>query len=235
MSRLTILIIFLLNIPFCYAEIIKKSSSGICHDTCSSFYSRTTNFEPFESLELCLNSGGKLPKHSSKNCNSTTEAPKDSYNRKYFGGWSDDDRDCQNTRMETLLDKSNSNNIEFASVKACRIISGVWVSPFTNATITKASLIDIDHIVPLKWAWERGANNWTIETREKFANDPNNLWAVEGSLNRSKGAKGINEWLPPENKCLYILEFDKIRALYNLHLLPTELDTYNAQLKACAH
>ncbi|WP_227520150.1 DUF1524 domain-containing protein [Marinobacter sp. LV10R510-11A] len=37
--------------------------------------------------------------------------------------------------------------------------------------------------------WERGANEWSREKREEFANDLRNLWPVEASLNRSKGAK----------------------------------------------
>ncbi|MGM0953782.1 MAG: HNH endonuclease family protein [Pseudomonadota bacterium] len=54
-----------------------------------------------------------------------------------------------------------------------------------------ASKIDIDHVVPLKWAWQHGANKWTKEKRERFANDPRNLWSVELSLNSQKGAKGL--------------------------------------------
>ena len=41
------------------------------------------------------------------------------------------------------------------------------------------------HVVPLKWAWDHGADTWSRDKREKFANDPVNLWSVELSLNRS--------------------------------------------------
>jgi uncharacterized protein DUF1524 len=42
--------------------IVKKSKSGICHDTSSRSYNRTKRFTAFNSLETCLNSGGRLPK-----------------------------------------------------------------------------------------------------------------------------------------------------------------------------
>lgn len=32
--------------------------------------------------------------------------------------------------------------------------------------------IDIDYVVPLVWAWERGTREWPREKRERFANDP---------------------------------------------------------------
>ena len=51
------------------APVVKKSKSGICHAKSSSSYSRTKNFTAYESLESCLNSGGRCPKRDS-NCNS---------------------------------------------------------------------------------------------------------------------------------------------------------------------
>ena len=43
-------------------EIVKKSSTGICHAPGTSYYSRTKNFTPYNSIEECLDSGGRLPK-----------------------------------------------------------------------------------------------------------------------------------------------------------------------------
>ena len=64
------------------------------------------------------------------------------------------------------------------------MVTGRWISPFTGNVIQNASEIDIDHVVPLKWAWDHGAYAWSDDRREKFANDPVNLWSVELSLNR---------------------------------------------------
>ena len=41
---------------------VKKSISGICHDTKSSYYTQTKNFTPFNTIDECLKSGGRLPK-----------------------------------------------------------------------------------------------------------------------------------------------------------------------------
>ena len=41
---------------------VKKSKSGICHDKSSRSYIRTKSFIPFDTIEECLESGGRLPK-----------------------------------------------------------------------------------------------------------------------------------------------------------------------------
>jgi hypothetical protein len=68
----------------------------------------------------------------------------------------------------------------------------------------------------LSWAWKHGASQWTSAKREQFANDETNLVAVEASLNRQKGDKGPNEWLPPKNVEQYKLRFQRIMKLYGL-------------------
>lgn len=40
---------------------VKKSEAGICHDVSSSSFNNTKKFTPFNSLEECVKSGGKLP------------------------------------------------------------------------------------------------------------------------------------------------------------------------------
>lgn len=41
---------------------VKKSNTGICHKEGTLFYKNTKNFTPYDSIEECLNSGGRLPK-----------------------------------------------------------------------------------------------------------------------------------------------------------------------------
>lgn len=119
------------------------------------------------------------------------------YKRSAFGhGWADVDGDCQNSRAEALI-VTSTTQVRFATDKRCRVTTGRWISPFTNQVIQNASDIDIDHVVPLAWLWNRGAGHWEREKRERFTHDPVNLWPVEASLNRSKGAKEPDEWLPP--------------------------------------
>lgn len=42
---------------------VKKSSTGICHEKGTTYYERTKNFTSYNSIEECLNSGGRLPKN----------------------------------------------------------------------------------------------------------------------------------------------------------------------------
>ena len=61
---------------------VKKSRSGICHSkNSSSSYSRTKNFTPYQSLELCLNSGGRCPKRDSQ-CQSVASGKSESSYKK---------------------------------------------------------------------------------------------------------------------------------------------------------
>ena len=41
---------------------VKKSKSGICHAPGSTYYARTLNFKPFDTIASCIDSGGRLPK-----------------------------------------------------------------------------------------------------------------------------------------------------------------------------
>lgn len=169
---------------------IKQSSSGLCHPPESSYYERTQNYIPYDSLQDCLDADGRLPKGLTlaaldREGKSKGKGGIPEYQRSAFGhGWADDDGDCQNSRAEALIDTSTTQ-VQFATIKDCRVVTGRWISPFTNQVIQNASDIDIDHVVPLAWSWDRGAGQWSREKREQFANDPINLWPVEAGLNRS--------------------------------------------------
>ena len=65
-------------------------------------------------------------------------------------------------------------------------------------TITDASKLDIDPLVPLKEAHESGGHAWDPDKRRDYANDlsdPNTLIALDRGLNRQKWA-GTTDWLP---------------------------------------
>ena len=171
---------------FSNADLIKKSKSGICHDASSSYYERTKKFSPYDSLDDCLNSGGRLPKGSNSSNKSTAISSQglSEYDRVYFGSWADEDGDCVNTRHELLM-KQSTSTIEEGSSR-CTVSRGRWLDPYTGKTFYEARQVDIDHLVPLKWAWDHGANKWPKEKRVQFANDEANLFAVQASVNRQK-------------------------------------------------
>ncbi|MDP4532871.1 HNH endonuclease family protein [Marinobacter salarius] len=155
------------------------------------------------------------------------------YERSAFGhGWDDADGDCQDSRAEALI-ATSTTPVRFASGKRCRVITGRWISPFTNKVIQNASNVDIDHVVPLAWAWERGAKHWSDDKRQRFANDHINLWPVEASLNRSKGAQGPDQWLPPAGRCGYVARFVRIMKYYDLKPKSSESEWMRAFLNGC--
>ena len=41
--------------------VVKKSSSGICHDESSPNYKQLKDFTPYKTIDACLKSGGKMP------------------------------------------------------------------------------------------------------------------------------------------------------------------------------
>lgn len=203
------------------ADIVKMSKSGICHDSYSPSYKRTKNFTSYNTIDECLAADGRLPKNRAKS-KPVKKVKAGKYERSKFGhGWADKDKDCQNTRAEILIMQS-TGAVSYKSDDSCLVVKGKWNSLFTGKTIYDAKKVDIDHVVPLKWAWVHGANQWSKSKRVEFANDPVNLISVEASLNRQKGAKGPDKWLPPSNQCQYILRFKRVMKKYQIDFNSTE-------------
>ena len=84
-------------------------------------------------------------------------------------------------------------------------------------------------MVPLKWAWDRGANLWSAAKRKRFANDEVNLFAVQASVNKQKGALGPLEWLPPNERfhCQYLVWFIRATKMYDMQLRSEEVVAMN--------
>jgi len=135
------------------------------------------------------------------------------YDRDDWGGWIDADGDCQDTRAEILIRDSQAR----VSFDGCRVVDGFWNLPYSGRSTTSASKIDIDHIIPLKWAHGHGGGRWSSERKKAFANDPDNLLSTSSSANRSKGAKGPDQWMPAINKCSYAQRWLGLIAKYRLN------------------
>lgn len=122
------------------------------------------------------------------------------YNRDAFEHWSDINDDDLDARQEALY-KQAVRVVPVVTIERqfdeSFVITGYWVCPYTGKQFTDPTRLDVDHIVPLKWAWLHGAYAWDEEQRKQFANDQANLIAVDAGANRSKGAKGPTEWMPP--------------------------------------
>jgi hypothetical protein len=137
------------------------------------------------------------------------------------------DGDCQDTRAEILI-RDSLRLVTFNSDGQCRVSGGLWELPYTGGTVTNTRQLDIDHIIPLKWAHGHGGDRWTTHQKRKFANDPENLLATWSSANRSKGAKGPDDWMPEVNQCEYARNWKGILNKYELKMLPIERNFLNS-------
>jgi Protein of unknown function (DUF3761)/Protein of unknown function (DUF1524) len=147
------------------------------------------------------------------------EAHASTYKRADFKLWIDANHDGENTRAEVLKAESAKHKVKENSHHT--VISGKWTSPYDGVKVTKASKLDIDHLVPLEEAWVSGAYKWTAKKREAYANDIGyaaDLIAVTAHANRSKGDKEPNAYLPPKKSydCTYVRNYIAVKARWGL-------------------
>ncbi|WP_370416197.1 HNH endonuclease family protein [Streptomyces fradiae] len=154
------------------------------------------------------------------------------YSRDKFPHWAEQGENC-NTR-ETVLERDGTG---VRRDSQCRAVSGNWLSVYDGKTVTKASGLDIDHMVPLANAWRSGANTWTQEKRKAFANDLTHpqLLAVSAVTNRSKGDQGPEEWQPPSRAywCVYARAWTSVKATYGLTVTRAEKTELGTMLDTC--
>ena len=145
--------------------------------------------------------------------------PAGPYDRKAWVHWIDADGDCQDTRAEVLIRQSDVPVT--LDRKGCRVLRGRWTCPYTLEVFTDPSDVDIDHVVPLQHAHGHGGARWSSARRRDYANDlehPEHLLAVSAHANRSKGARGIDAWLPddPDTRCHYVEQWLAVKTTWGL-------------------
>jgi len=81
---------------------------------------------------------------------------------------------------------------------------------------------DADHVIPIKWMFDNGGCRWSPSRKKAFANDIGNLKFTHKSLNRAKGSKGPNGWLPPGDKAKtrYLKIWSSAANKYNVKSFP---------------
>ena len=150
------------------------------------------------------------------------------YSRKLFGhGWTDIDKDGENSREEILILRDTNQDGRQ---------NKVWFLPYSGKLLVgDSSIIDIDHVVPLKEAFSSGALEWTEEKREAFANDLVNLEITHRSVNRSKGSRRPDEWMPPSKgyHCTYLFRWNLVKTTYGLSMTPSEAEFVESGLNEC--
>ena len=85
------------------------------------------------------------------------------YNRDDWDHWIDADGDCQDTRGEILI-RDSLKPVTYYSNAKCRVTGGLWELPYIGGTVTNAQQLDIDHMIPPKWAHGHGGDRWSYGT-----------------------------------------------------------------------
>ncbi|PFG34419.1 HNH endonuclease family protein [Sanguibacter antarcticus] len=168
-------------------------------------------------------------------------APKTGYDRDEFGpSWSDVDHNGCDTRNDILARDLTNETFE-ADTHDCVVLTGTFVEPYSGGTIAfqrgqdTSGAVQIDHIVALSDAWQKGAQSWDADTRKAFANDPLNLLASDGPLNAQKGDGDTATWLPPNGafRCTYVARQVAVKQSYDVWVTQAERDAMLTVLSTC--
>lgn len=165
------------------------------------------------------------------------DEPPTEYDRSEWKHWIDADHDCQDTRQEVLI-RQSSTPVTFKTERHCDVASGQWIGPYSGDTVTDPGALDIDHMVPLQNAFNSGGWRWDFDKREQYANDledTDHLLAVKLGLNRSKGSKGPEDWMPPDTSywCTYVEDWKAIKEKWQLTMTTAELAKVDSVEATC--
>ncbi|MFI2303535.1 GmrSD restriction endonuclease domain-containing protein [Actinacidiphila glaucinigra] len=166
-------------------------------------------------------------------------APKTGYARDEFGAaWADTDHNGCGTRDDILRRDLTGTSFRADRGGDCVVVSGTLADPYTGRRIdfTRGrSTVDIDHVVALSDAWQKGAKYWSRDKRRQIANDPLNLLAVDGPTNRGKGDGDAATWLPPDKafRCPYVARQVAVKKKYGLWVTEAEKAAMAKVLDTC--
>ena len=168
-------------------------------------------------------------------------APKTGYSREQFGqAWADADRNGCETRND-MLRRDLTDLALKSDTRDCVVLSGILNDPYTATLInflrgtSTSPDVQIDHVVALSDAWQKGAQQLTAAQRLSFANDPLNLLAVDGPANQQKSDGDAATWLPPNKsyRCDYVARQISVKSSYGLWVTRAEHDAMERVLAGC--
>lgn len=169
------------------------------------------------------------------------------YDRGAFGtAWTDNtDAGGSGNGCDTrndILDRDLQDKT-FAVMTSCgrAVATGEFRSPYSGRWVVfrrgqgTGAKVQIDHIVPLSFAWDMGARTWNSTVRQRFANDPANLVAVDGDANQDKGDKQPSRWMPANESfhCQYAAQFVVVMRTYGLYLDTPSVPVLRSALRRC--
>lgn len=168
-------------------------------------------------------------------------SPRTGYARDEFGQrWADIDRNGCDQRND-VLNRDLTDVTHKENTHGCVVLTGVLDDPFTGQRIDfvrgqdTSSKVQIDHVVALSDAWQKGAQQLTREERERFGNDPLNLLAVDGPANQQKSDGDAATWLPPNKafRCEYVATQIAVKRRYGLWVTEAEQQAMLRVLSTC--
>lgn len=161
-------------------------------------------------------------------------APKTGYERTQFGnGWAKVNG-C--STRDIILYRDLENPVVDEN---CKVMSGVLKDVYTGETIQftheQSSAVQIDHVVALSDAWQKGAQNLAASLRKQLANDPLNLIAVSGKENQAKSDGDAATWLPKNKafRCDYVARQIAVKQKYSLWVTEAEKIAMQKVLTTC--
>ena len=162
------------------------------------------------------------------------------YERAEFGEpWADVDMNGCDTRNDILA--RDMERVVFRSNSRCVVAAGILNDPYTGRELyfergdKTSPLVQIDHVVPLSNAWFAGAWQWDVAKREQFANDPQNLLAVDGPANEDKANLTADKWLPENSDyhCAYVARQVHVKYVWGLSVKEKERQAMIDVLSKC--
>ena len=168
-------------------------------------------------------------------------APKTGYDRAAFGqAWADVDRNGCDTRNDVLRRDLRPFVVK-PGTGGCVVLSGTLHDPYSGTTIafvrgaSTSGAVQIDHVVALSDAWQKGAQQLSPLRRKALANDLLNLLAVDGPTNQRKSDGDAATWLPPDKpyRCSYAARQIAVKAKYGLWVTSAERDALARILATC--
>lgn len=151
-------------------------------------------------------------------------APKTGYSRdEFYSGWPTVEG-C-NLRQRIIRREFGDS----AVLDGCTVVAGEFDEPYTGehrvfTEKSQISKIQIDHVVALSDAWQKGAQYMEKEVRYNIATDPLNLLAVDGPANEQKSDGDAATWLPSNKKfrCQYVARQVSVKYKYGLWVTEAE-------------
>lgn len=223
------------------------------------FFDQNTNAETTDAETSASNSASNSSTGASKSTNTSNSAnadntllattvleklavkgraPKTGYTREeFYSGWPD----IEGCSLRQRIIKRELGDSAKLADNNCTVISGEFNEPYTGSHLVFHEKSDfskglqIDHVVALSDAWQKGAQYLDKATRYNIATDPLNLLAVDSKANQGKSDGDAATWLPPNKafRCQYVARQISVKYKYQLWVTDAERDAMARVLETC--